>query len=363
MKALYEKSLKNYVRILLICVVAVFAAEMIYGVVHVIIGEMNIGEFLSDYLWKKCVTPTLIGFIVLVVTNSLIENPDIALANKPYIAFISLDIMCLVTTFVHTEFMGLWTSFMLPVMVAAIFGKKEYSRTALEIGIFGILVSFVVKAVADTPKDFDISASVMHLYIALYLLVVSYLVSMLILRFVESNAALINEQLATQQNLTEAVKVDMMTGLLNHTAFYDELDKQIRLSDRNGFPLCISVVDIDNFKSVNDTFGHANGDKVLIRLSEILKDVCKNHVVCRYGGEEFSVIFINCKKKEAVALMEEVLERFRNTDFEWCSHPITFSCGVCQHYDIRVTAEDFFMQCDKYLYRAKRNGKNQVISE
>lgn len=363
MKNLYEKTLNNYEKILLVCVAATFVAELSYGIVSVIVGNMTLGNFILGYFWKKCMVPSIIGIIVFFVSKSLLENPNIALINKPYVAIISFDVLCVVTTIVHTNYVGLWNAYILPIMIAAIFGRKQFSRVAMEIGLFGLLVSFTSKLIHDTPKEIDIKNAVVHLYISIVLLIVAYFVSMLIMHFVESNSALINEQLATQQNLTEAVKVDMMTGLLNHTAFYDELDNQIRISDRNGTPLCISVVDIDNFKSVNDSFGHANGDKVLITLSEILKEICKNHIVCRYGGEEFSVIFINCKKKEATALMEQVLERFRSTEFDWCSHPITFSCGVCQHYDIRVTAEDFFMQCDKYLYRAKKNGKNQVVSE
>ena len=362
MKEIYEKTLKSYVRLLLVCVLAMAAGELIFDIFKVIVGDFAIGNFFG-FLARKILLPFVLNIIIWTVTYNLIDSPNIEWKYKPLITFASLEAVSLVAVINHKDYPILWAAFSAAVMMSAIFGEKKYVRVALEIGFLCTLIAFGVKALFGDNADVDVPYYFIHLYVAIFLLVVSYFISLLILQFVMGNSAKIEEQLETQQNLTDRVKVDAMTGLINHTAFYSELDKMIRLSDKEGFPVSISVVDIDNFKSVNDTYGHANGDQVIIKLSEIMKEVCEGHIVCRYGGEEFSVIFKNCKKKEAVALMEQVLEQFRNTVFEWCPHPISFSCGVCQHYDIRVTAEDLFMQADKYLYRAKRNGKNQIVCE
>ena len=362
MKELYNKTLKDYARILLACIGAVLVAEVFFGIINLAAGDFTVRKFMR-YLWIKAILPSGLNVGIYLVARGVMESPNVKLETKIYATFCSLDAMCLITTVAHRDFPSLCAAYILPVVTSAIYGQKKYIRFAFELGIFGTLISFAAKFAFGRGDDFDVATYVIQGYISILVLVISLFIAMLIRRFVENNSVLIEEGLENQANLKDRVKVDAMTGLINHTAFYDELDKQIRESDRSGEPLCISVVDIDNFKSVNDTYGHANGDQVIITLSQIMVDTCKGHIVCRYGGEEFSVIFRNCKRKEAAALMEQVLERFRETKFEWCDHAITFSCGVCQHYDIRTTAEELFMQADKYLYRAKRGGKNQVVSE
>jgi len=362
MKELHDKTLKDYIRIFLACICAVLIAELFFGIFRYATGDFNISQF-GNYIWFKALLPSGLNFGVFFVARGFLESPNVKLETKVYMTFGSLCAMCLVTTVAHRDFPSLCAAFILPVVTSAIYGQKKFIRFAFELAIFGITIAFALGIVLGKGDDFDIVTYVIQIYISVMLLVISLFIAMLIRRFVENNSVLIMEGLENQASLKDRVKVDAMTGLINHTAFYDELDRQIRESDRTGETLCISVVDIDNFKSVNDTYGHANGDQVIITLAQIMSDVCKGHIVCRYGGEEFSVIFKNCKRKEAAALMEQVLERFRATEFEWCDHAITFSCGVCQHYDIRTTAEELFMQADKYLYRAKRGGKNQVVSE
>ena len=154
---------------------------------------------------------------------------------------------------------------------------------------------------------------------------------------------------------------DPMTSLYNHTAFYDYLDTFVR--NRDDAPLTLAVIDIDDFKKVNDTYGHNNGDEVILNLSKVLQRNCgENNYVCRYGGEEFAVIFPDVKVKDAAKMMNNSLEEFRETKYEWTDKRITFSCGIFQMSSYTMTAEEFFRVADKMLYNAKQNGKNQCIS-
>ena len=152
---------------------------------------------------------------------------------------------------------------------------------------------------------------------------------------------------------------DQMTGLYNHTAFYEFLDRCVKM--KGDEPLTLAVVDIDDFKKVNDTYGHDNGDEVILTLSKIMQEHCgTDNYVCRYGGEEFAVIFPNSREKDARQIMLNILDAFRNTHYDWHSGSITFSCGVFQCSPYRMNAEEFFQITDKLLYKAKHNGKNQV---
>ena len=363
MKELYEKTLATYENILLGCILAIMAAELLYGIYGLAIHSYNFLGFLT-FLVKKCLLPTILNFIVLVATKIIIDNPNVIQKYKSYATFVSLAIIVTFETIIHNQFASLWAAFALPVMVSAIFGKKEYLRLATEASILGVLIAFCVRLFALGMDDNKGEVYyVIHLYIALVMLVFAVLLSSLIMHVVETSQEFMIFQAENQADLREQVNIDAMTGLYNHSAFYTELSRQIKESDKNKVPLSIAVSDIDNFKLVNDFYGHARGDQVLVALSELMKEKCADYTVCRYGGEEFAVIFYGLKYKEAVMVMEDVLEAFRNMQFEWCDHPITFSCGVCQHYDIRINAESLFAQADKYLYKAKQTGKNKVVCE
>ena len=155
---------------------------------------------------------------------------------------------------------------------------------------------------------------------------------------------------------------DAMTGLYNHASFYGFLDTITKANSEDISTITLAIIDIDNFKKVNDTYGHSKGDEVILFLAEVLKrrftDV---GYVCRYGGEEFAVIFINKNGRQAKELMEGALEEFRRHEFSWKEDPVTFSCGICEYMSGRMTDKELFGIADKVLYRAKNSGKNQCL--
>lgn len=151
---------------------------------------------------------------------------------------------------------------------------------------------------------------------------------------------------------------DEKTGLYNHVFFKDvfsfELDKAKR-----GKPLSFIVVDIDFFKKVNDTYGHLQADKILLKLSQLLqRKVRKYDVVARFGGEEFFIMLPNTK----VAKAEEIAERLRKgvlSDSYLKKYKITISLGVTE-YKQKDTLEKMSKRADTALYQAKKSGRNCV---
>ena len=155
---------------------------------------------------------------------------------------------------------------------------------------------------------------------------------------------------------------DAMTGLLNHSAVKEALQKHIERARRSGEDICFAMIDLDHFKKVNDCYGHPVGDQVLVALAGLLKQrLRKSDVVGRYGGEEFAVILPDCSWEKAAALLNELRESFAGISFRAGDEAFsaTFSCGVASQVE-GVSMEELCAAADKALYEAKGNGRNRV---
>ncbi len=151
---------------------------------------------------------------------------------------------------------------------------------------------------------------------------------------------------------------DALTGLLNRLYLDERLLEEIRRSNRKGFPMSFLMIDVDNFKSYNDNFGHTEGDKALQLVARCLKDTLRGaDVAVRYGGEEFSILLPQTTSDGAAAIGERIREKVASTDFP--NRQITISVGVASCPNI-CTAQEIIKWADDALYEAKRCGKNNV---
>lgn len=162
--------------------------------------------------------------------------------------------------------------------------------------------------------------------------------------------------------MDKASKMDALTDLYNHKTFHEYLDKLIEQSDQNQLSFQLAIIDIDNFKKVNDQFGHWVGDIVLKRVGEQLKlNVTPVDFVSRYGGEEFAVIFTEKNKHVSYQLIDSIRSTISEIVHPEMEHkPVTISVGMCS-YVAGLGKESFFKAADDSLYEAKRNGKNQTV--
>ena len=157
---------------------------------------------------------------------------------------------------------------------------------------------------------------------------------------------------------------DSLTGIYNHGFLYECLCKEYAKSERYKAPLSFLMLDIDYFKKVNDTYGHPQGDAVLCKLSQILKN---NIRVCdtlgRYGGEEFSIILPESKLEDSINLAERIRKKVEQYNFGDVNKVIkcTISIGVSSYPcpDVK-NLEDLISRADKALYNAKAEGRNRV---
>jgi len=158
--------------------------------------------------------------------------------------------------------------------------------------------------------------------------------------------------------LTQLAMQDSMTQLLNHKAIYDLLTQEIQRTMRYSLPLSVLLIDIDHFKSVNDTYGHQTGDEVIKKIAEILRQTCREtDYIGRYGGEEFLILLTNTTLEQAQKFSERVRSNIENADFGAPS-PITISGGLNTYKG--ENAKVLVHNADEALYLAKTKGRNRI---
>jgi len=175
-----------------------------------------------------------------------------------------------------------------------------------------------------------------------------------------------NVKLQQANELLEQLSItDGLTKLHNHRFFQDQLTREIRRSDRASTPLSLLLVDIDDFKSLNDRFGHAAGDELLHGLALIMNATVRStDLLARYGGEEFAVLAPGTDCEGAYRLAEKLRTAIAESSFILGSSMritrVTVSVGVAQFKGDR---KKFFDDADRALYRAKADGKNCVVAD
>jgi diguanylate cyclase len=180
------------------------------------------------------------------------------------------------------------------------------------------------------------------------------------LQLIESDSRQLSDELTRVRLLS---LTDELTGLPNRRAFLRRIEDEVARVQRYGFPLSLSLIDLDHFKQVNDKYGHAGGDEVLQLYSKNILSIFRHHdLVARYGGEEFAVLLPNTDAEGAMRALTKVKNRAAETRWQPNGQMIpvpSFSSGVSL-YKPGETASAFIERADKALYRAKRLGRNRV---
>jgi diguanylate cyclase (GGDEF)-like protein len=177
----------------------------------------------------------------------------------------------------------------------------------------------------------------------------------------------VNELEAAQKELKILSITDPLTHLYNRRYFTDASSTLFNLSLRDKEPLSLIMIDIDKFKTINDTFGHTVGDHVLVRLAHMLQESHrKSDFACRYGGEEFVILLPETDLNSALSVAEEFRENIESCSISLDNHKVvkfTVSLGVSQiDHSQDTSIENILNRADKALYIAKNGGRNSVAS-
>ena len=188
----------------------------------------------------------------------------------------------------------------------------------------------------------------------------------------------IDSILTTMANLVGSVKAihkytqdleyyaarDPLTDLFNQRVFNDMMSYEIKRAARHDYPFALMVIDCDNFKPINDNFGHAFGDKFLQTVANILEEEKRDEdIVARYGGDEFTIILPECNENGALTVANRISKKIEDEKLiapDGSRVGITISIGICVYPIHTLSQKDMFVIADYMMYQAKEEGKNGI---
>ena len=174
------------------------------------------------------------------------------------------------------------------------------------------------------------------------------------------------EALENIQTIMHYANRDYLTGLYNRRYFFESMQEYVEDVKESGEKFAVAMLDIDHFKKINDTYGHDIGDKVIVTLADILRSSTNpQDVVARFGGEEFCVVLKNINRYSALDILERIRQTVESYSVDVGKEQFvnfTISIGAVIHKE-EDNLEESINEADMCLYKAKHNGRNQVIFE
>lgn len=350
---------EKIIRVFYIIVALIFIVEVVVFLVFRGHGLLDEGSTDLHYITRYIVLPTILD-TMLVFTCQRINSMNIKSQIKNYSILIMASLMAAVIAFIHYIIGAVMTIFIIPVFLTVLFSKKKMTRVITIINAILLVFSAIHYAM-------DFSSSIyfhLNLAVAFTLMVSAYLISNVLIEYNKANNDYIYESYRTQLSLNEQAQSDSLTGLYNQKTFQSLLKSSMDEAKDHKFPMSLAIIDLDDFKEINDTFGHLEGDQVLLHFTNLLKQQLKDGeaYISRYGGDEFAIIFPTSSKELAYLKLEALRQRCRQVpQSQIRSGEIRFSAGISHYMEGDMNETLLFHQADSALYRAKDNGKGQTV--
>jgi diguanylate cyclase (GGDEF)-like protein len=240
------------------------------------------------------------------------------------------------TLVLHPEYGIFWAY----VGVIAFCLMLEFEEACISVAIFNACIFYLASINYPLPVQFRIYASL--ILVTLFTLLLTFFINRLL------------------SSLNILVSRDSLTNAFNRHTFNASIEESLYAYLRYQTPASLFIFDLDNFKAINDTYGHQAGDRVLVKISATIQQRLRDSdKLFRYGGEEFAVLLSQTNQEDAFKLAEELRRLVEQQDYN-LGHPVTISGGVSNARD-SDKVNSWIERCDKALYQAKSSGRNKVL--
>ncbi len=248
--------------------------------------------------------------------------------------------------------------------------RDEYESGSFfgEMSLFGHKVSFDTFYAAEESTLAAISGKKMQELIEnesqIAMKFIFQLLSMTINRL-RNSSKFLADVVQWGENASRRVITDELTGLYNRAFLDDALENFFYISKSNNKPLSFLMLDLDNFRNINEKYGHETGNKILFEVVNLIKNIISRHgIIARYGGDEYSVLLPETDLKKALIIAEQMRSSVESHDFskflDGKNTGFTISIGISSFPDTATEFEAFKEKADASLYKAKKTGRNRV---
>lgn len=175
----------------------------------------------------------------------------------------------------------------------------------------------------------------------------------------------IEQKLQLEQKLTVMSQIDDLSGLPNQRHFWTLVEEQKKAAKKAGWSICMAIIDIDNFKQINDNHGHPKGDEVIRAVAQkIRQHVGRGHLAGRIGGDEFAILFVNQESNQSYQMANQLRAEIAVMRLDLPDErKVTVSIGLAKLKNAHEQASSLYKNADLALYEAKNNGRNQVVKK
>lgn len=328
-KNLYDYYHKQSIELAIAVAIFVISASTVY---HLISYPLEQIRFLI--VFEIFIQAVLIASLIL-LKKGLMELNQIIFINY----FLITTLIFFIKIFNINYFVAIWYP---PIVMSAVILGSSF------IGLFSFLYAILLSNIAYYDSSFQVlfTINMSIVFAALF----GKAIHNQITRFLLENERIKN-------HFFDLSTTDFLTELYNRRYFKNECEKLLEMAQRKGSPVGLIMLDIDNFKQINDRYGHTKGDEVLKELAKTLKESLRKYdLISRYGGEEFAVFIFDEEFEKIKKVAENIRKKIESIDI---SPKFTISLGVAyskKSYDYAKLVEN----ADRALYRAKNMGKNRV---
>ena len=308
-----------------------------------------------QYIYHLIVLPVFWLIVIVILTEWFYRS------NNRYVDYAMISssvLMASVIIYIHSSVAVMFAALFLPLLISIFY----FERRKVIFALLAVLCSYLLLAIVYKSTMAEVFSMVSMLAAATYICLGITQRGLYIARHLQKTVQSEQELMIKNTIMEKLSKSDSLTGLYNHISFHQFLEELIEHAEQSQLSLHLAIIDIDDFKLVNDTYGHRVGDMVLENVSRKMKEiVTSDDFVARYGGEEFAVLFTDKSTTEVYERVNSIRKEISQLVFSSIKdYEITVSIGV-NEYIPGMGKEMFFQGADSSLYKAKRTGKNKVV--
>lgn len=328
---------------------------IVVGILTVIIDANLLSTSLFIVGFKNNILlPGLLNVVIMAVIHllSLRLLKSKMYAVQAFLYMFGLVSICFVLARTNQELNINLIFFIIPIVISFVYFDRKVLLSGLIFSSVALSVHIILMITGDKQMTNN-SLFPTNIEAAFVMMIAIYIIGLTVINRQE-------RLLETVQKANEKTQEDKMTGFLNHSGFYDDLDMTFKNAEREKGDFCLAIIDIDNFTIVNNEYGYGLGDEVIEIMGNCInKSIVNTAKAYRYGGEEFVII---CKGTQEIVInmVDSILRDFKNKTEMKLELVVTASAGICEYDPVHFTGKrDIFAALDEALYAAKRLGKNQ----